>query len=81
VGLELERDLELFFQKSRSKLSFVLPLCFLSYSFTSDSQRTFVTLQFAHPMTQKSLNLIKEREIYFKTFDDKYMFGDRWVLP
>jgi len=33
----------------------------------------FVTLQFAHPMTQKLLNLVKE---YYKTFNNRYVFGD-----
>jgi hypothetical protein len=27
--------------------------------FASDAQTTFAALQFAHPMTQKSLNLVK----------------------
>jgi hypothetical protein len=44
----------------------LLFLCFLCCSFTCDDQRTFVALQFAHPMTQKSLNLVKELEEYWK---------------
>jgi hypothetical protein len=60
MNLELESSLELFFQTFESKLSLILFLCFLHCSFTSDTERTFETLQFAHPMTQKSLDLIKE---------------------
>jgi hypothetical protein len=60
MGLELERDLELFFQKDGSKLSLTLFLCFLRCSFTSDAQRTFIALQFVGAMTQKLLNLVKE---------------------
>jgi hypothetical protein len=33
---------------------------FLCHSFTSAAQRTFVAPQFAHPMTQKLLNLVEE---------------------
>jgi len=29
-----------------------------------------------HPMTQKSLNLIKKWKKKWKLFDDKYVFGD-----
>jgi hypothetical protein len=32
-------------------------------------------------MTQKSLNLIKEREKYWKMFDDMYMFDDEQFYP
>jgi hypothetical protein len=32
--------------------------------------------QFAHPMTQKSFNLMKEREKYWKMFDDMYVLND-----
>jgi hypothetical protein len=60
IGLELERDLELFFLKIWSKLSLILFFCFLHCSFTSKAQRTFVALQFVCPMTQKLLNLVKE---------------------
>jgi hypothetical protein len=60
MRLELKKGLELFFQFFKGKLSLILLLCFLRCSFTSDVQRTFVTFQFAHPMTQKLLNLIKE---------------------
>jgi hypothetical protein len=35
-------------------------LCSLRCSFTFDAQKTFVTLKFVHPMTQKSLNLVNE---------------------
>jgi hypothetical protein len=44
--------------------------------YSSDAQRTFVTLQFVHPMTLKSLNLAKEWGKYWKVFDDKYVFSD-----
>jgi hypothetical protein len=76
MGLELERDLELFFQKNWSKLSLTLFLCFLRCSFTSDAERTFIALQFGGAMTQKLLNLVKEWQKYWKMFDDKYMFSD-----
>ncbi len=60
MNLELEKSLELFFQTFESKLSLILFLCFLGCSFTSDAERTFGTLQFVHPMTQKLLKLINE---------------------
>jgi hypothetical protein len=43
-----------------------------------DAQRTSVALQFASPMTQKSLDLVKEWEKYWNVFNDKYvlMMGD-----
>jgi hypothetical protein len=43
-GMEPERGLKLSFSKNRSKLTFILFLCFLHYSFVFDAQRTFVTL-------------------------------------
>jgi hypothetical protein len=43
---------------------------------TSEAQRTFVALQFKHPVTQKSLNLAKKLGKYWKMFNDKYMFDD-----
>jgi hypothetical protein len=56
-GLELERGQKLFkktlkqtITQSSSRVPFLI----------SDVQRTLVTLQFVHRMTQKSLNLIKE---------------------
>ncbi len=71
-----------FFQENWSKLSLILfLLCFLHCSSTFDTQRTFVTLQFTCPMTQKSLNLVKALRKYWKIFDDKYMFGDGWFYP
>jgi len=32
---------------------------------------------------QKSLDLVKERGKYWKVFDDKYVFSDRWfyIIP
>jgi hypothetical protein len=40
-----------------------------------------VAFQFAHPMTQKSLNLVKEgmSRILEILFDDRYVFGDGWL--
>jgi hypothetical protein len=38
-----------------------------------DAQRTFVTLQFASPMTQKSFDLVKEWEKYWNVFNDIYV--------
>jgi len=47
MGLELERGLELFL-KEKLKQSITYPfLCFGCHSFTSEAQRTFVTLHFA----------------------------------
>jgi hypothetical protein len=34
MGLELEKGLQLFFQKNKNKLSLILFLCFLGCSFT-----------------------------------------------
>jgi hypothetical protein len=77
MGVKLKKGLDLFFQMFWSKPSLILFLYFfLCCSFMSDAQRTFLTLQFAHSMTQKSLNLIKERGKYWKMFDDMYMFDD-----
>jgi len=59
MKLKLERALELFFHK-HLKQTIIHSLCFLDCSFTFDIQKTFVVLQFASPMTQKSLNLVKE---------------------
>jgi len=50
MGLEPERSLEVFFFKIQSELSLILFLCFLRRFFISNAQRTFLTLQFAHPM-------------------------------
>ncbi len=52
-------------------------LCFLHCSFAFDIQRTFVALQFAHPMTQKSLNSVEVWLKYWKVFENRYMFGGR----
>lgn len=76
MRLELERGLELFFQENWSKLSLILFQCFLCCSFTFDVIFFFVTLQFVHPTTQKSLNLAKELAKYWKVFDGKYVFND-----
>ncbi len=69
TGLELKSGLNFFFfKKNWSKLSLILFLCFLSCSFTSDIERTFVALQFAHAMTQKSPNSIKEWGNHWKVY-------------
>jgi hypothetical protein len=64
MRLELEKGVELFFSKKMNyHLSYSCIFCnaplllilkeHLKCSFTSNAQRTFVTLQFAHPMTEK----------------------------
>jgi hypothetical protein len=58
-----------------------LPLFLKSCSFISNAQRTFLALQFAHPMTQKSLNMTNEMGKYWKVFDDTYMLGDGRFYP
>jgi hypothetical protein len=62
MELELERDMELFFSNffEANYHSFSSCAFHVAPSFSSDVQRTFVTLQFANPMTQKSLNLVQE---------------------
>ncbi len=76
LGLKLERDLVLLFQKIWSKLSLILFLCFLGCSFIFEVERTFVGLQFVCPVTPKLLNLVKEWEKYWKVFDHRYVFSD-----
>jgi len=44
MGLELEKDLELFFQKDWNKLSLIVFMCFLYCSFIFDVQNFFVAL-------------------------------------
>jgi hypothetical protein len=63
------------------KLLFILFLCFLLCSFTFNTQSIFVTVQFAGPMTQKLLNLVKEWGKYWTIFNDKYISSDGAVLP
>jgi hypothetical protein len=56
-GLELERGQMLLKKKLKQTItqsSSCVPFLI------SDVQRTFVTFQFVHPLTQKSFNLIKE---------------------
>ncbi len=78
MRLEFTRSLELFFPKKwKETVTHPFPLFFLCCSFTFDNQRIFVTLQFAHPMTPKSLNLAKELGEYWKVLDDKYVFNDK----
>jgi len=84
MRLELEMSLELFFQENWSKLSFILFLCFMCYSFIYDIETTFVAFQFVHQMTQKkSLSLVKEWGNMKKMFnDDRYIFFCWWaILP
>lgn len=57
MGLEWQRDLELFLQILWSKLSFILFLCFIF-----DISKKIATLQFVHPMRQKSLNLVEDEK-------------------
>jgi hypothetical protein len=59
MGVEVERDQELFFRRIEANYHSSSSNVFFS-SFTTDTQRIFVILQFAHPMTQKSFNLVKE---------------------
>jgi hypothetical protein len=56
MSLELKRDRDksraIFLVKiSKTKLSLIIFLVFLRCSFTSDTQRTFVILKFASPIT------------------------------
>jgi hypothetical protein len=72
MGLKLERSLELFLQENWSELSLILFLCFLNCSFTSDSQRTFIALQFATSNDTKiSQNSVNEWHNYWEMFGDK----------
>jgi hypothetical protein len=60
MELELEKGLKLFFSKNlKQTIIHPLPL-FLDCSSTADSQIVFAAFQFVHPMTPKSLNLVKE---------------------
>jgi hypothetical protein len=63
MGLKLARGvLNYFFKTFKTKYH-----SFSSYvfcSFTSDIQRTFVTLQLVHSMTPKLFNLVNELEKY-----------------
>jgi len=60
MGLNLENGLELFFSKKLKQTSTHPSSCVFCDSFTSDAQRLIIDLQVAHPVSQKSLNLIKE---------------------
>ncbi len=63
TGLELKSGLNLFFsRKIEANCHSSSYLCFLSCSFTSDIERTFVALQFAHAMTQKSPIRLRNEE-------------------
>ncbi len=64
----------------KNKLSLILFLCLLRCSFTSDTQRIFVVLQFVHLMIQKWLNLVKEWGKYWKVLDGRYVFNDGTIV-
>jgi hypothetical protein len=64
MRIELKRDQELIFKKFEVNYHSINFLPFMSCSFTYKDQRTFVTFHFACPMTQKSLNFVKERGTY-----------------
>jgi hypothetical protein len=81
TGLKLETGTKIFSQIFWSKLSLILFLCFLGCSFTADTQTLSVDLQFVHPMTHKSLNLVEEWKKYWKVLNDKYKFGDEQFYP
>jgi hypothetical protein len=60
MGLKLERDIEIsFFKKIEANYHSFSSCLFCIVHLTSNAQRTFVAFQFAHPLTQKSLNLVK----------------------
>jgi hypothetical protein len=59
MGVE---SLELIFSKNlKQTISPPLPV-FCAFLFYFDTQRTFVALQFTHPMTQKLFNLVWETQ-------------------
>jgi hypothetical protein len=60
IGLDLESGLELFFSKKLKQTITHPSSCVFCDSFTSDAQRMIINLQVAHPVSHKSLNLIKE---------------------
>jgi hypothetical protein len=73
--------LELFFQKKFNKLPLILFLCVLCVApLHLMLKRTFVALQFVCPITQNPLNLVKEWGKYWKVFDERYLFGDGWIV-
>jgi hypothetical protein len=58
-GLKLERGLELIFSKKIETNYHLSSSCvFFVASLLTNSQRTFVALQFACPMTKKLINLV-----------------------
>jgi hypothetical protein len=71
MGLKLEKGLELFIPKKKKSC------VFLHYFFTSDTQWTSIALYFVSPTTEKLLNLVNEREIYWQVFADKYVLDDK----
>jgi hypothetical protein len=76
MGLELEMGLKFFFlKKFETNYHFFSSYVLLRCSFTYDVQRTFVALQFVHPMRQKLFNLVKKLEKCYKLFDDRYMLN------
>jgi hypothetical protein len=66
MGLKLDQTREGFrtilSKQLKQTITHLLPsfMCSLCCSFTFDTQKTFVTLKSAHPMTQKSFNLVNE---------------------
>jgi hypothetical protein len=60
MGLELERGLKLFFQKNKENYRLLSSYIFLVVPLYMTFKEKFITLQFAHPMTQKSQNSVKE---------------------
>jgi NRPS condensation-like uncharacterized protein len=60
MRLQLERFRELFFSRFlKQTITHCFPVVSVFCSNTSDAQKTFITLQFAHSVTQKLLNLVK----------------------
>jgi hypothetical protein len=59
MGLKLKKVLKLFFKKIETNHDSSSSCVFCS-SLISNAQRTFIALQFAHPMTLKLPNLVKE---------------------
>jgi len=83
MGLELERDLELFFSKNLKLTMYdgsSSSCVFCVAPFLMTLKEHLQPSSFAHLMTQKSLNLVEEWGNYGKVFDERYVFGDERVL-
>ncbi len=76
-----EMSLDLFFQKNWSKLSFILFQGFISYSFTSITQITFIALLVCMSNNTKIVQLVKEMKKILENVHDMYMFDDVWFQP